>query len=325
MIFTSRKAGVFHNARPIFVGPEALPRFNIKFMFNKLLTICLSLLIVFSSCKKDKDPDPVVPVTPSSDNGHMLLGNLTNATSNAGNGNNYFKDNVYYKLAYSSSRGIPVWVSWHLQSSDVGSTPRQDDFRPDNLPASYYAVSSSSYSSSGFDRGHNVPSADRTSSVPANSATFLMTNIIPQAPNFNQGPWEGLEDFIRNTLVGTNNEAFILMGNYGTGGKGSSNALVNTIDNGNVTVPEKVWKLAVVIPKGNNDSSRITATATVLAVDMPNDNTLYTTNGKTAWRSYTLTVRELETRLNNAGVPAAFFSNLSAPVANALKDKAKYQ
>ena len=296
-------------------------------MLKKLLPLSLCFLVVLGSCKKDKDPDPVVPVNPAqpNDTDHMLLGNPTNATSNAGNGNNYFKDNVYYKLGYSSSRGIPIWVSWHLQSSDLGGVPRQDDFRPDNLPSSYYAVSSFSYNGSGFDRGHNVPSADRTSSVAANSSTFLMTNIIPQAPTFNQGPWEGLEDYIRNTLVSSANEAFIVMGNYGTGGKGSGGVMVNTIDNGNVTVPARVWKVVVVIPKGNNDSSRITSTATVLAVDMPNDNTLYTTSNKTAWRSYTLTVRELETRANTAGVPLNLFSNLSAAVANGLKDKAKFE
>ena len=296
-------------------------------MLKNLLPLSVCLLVIFGSCKKDVDPDPLNPVNPvqQGDNDHMLLGNPTNATANAGNGNNYFKDNVYYKLGYSSSRGIPIWVSWHLQSSDVGSTPRQDDFRPDVLPSSYYAVSSASYNSSGFDRGHNVPSADRTSSVAANSSTFLMTNIIPQAPNFNQGPWEGLEDYIRNTLVGTSNEAFIVMGNYGTGGKGLSGTTVNTIDNGNVTVPSNVWKVAVIIPKGNNDSSRISSTATVVAVDMPNDHTLYTTSGKTVWRNYTVTVRDLETRAVAAGVPLNLFNKLSQAVANSLKDKPKFQ
>jgi len=293
---------------------------------NKLLAFCLGFLLVFSSCGKDKSPDTTTPPNPvqPGDNDHLLLGNPTNATTNAGNGNNYLKNNTYYQLAYSSSRGIPVWVSWHLESGDLGSTPRQDDFRPDNLPGSFYAVTSASYNSSGFDRGHNVPSADRTSSVAANSSTFLMTNIIPQAPNFNQGPWEGLEDFIRTT-VGTNNEAFIVMGNYGTGGKGASGTLTNTIDNGNVTVPAMVWKVAVIIPKGNNDLSRISSTATVIAVEMPNDNTLYTTSGKNAWRNYTVKVRDLETHANAAGVPLNLFSNLPTEVADALKDKAKYQ
>lgn len=85
--------------------------------------------------------------------------------------------------------GTPNWVAWHLQSEDMGSAPRQDDFRSDNtLPSAWYRVVSTSYSGSGFDRGHNCPSADRTSTIAANSSTFYMTNMIPQAPTLNQVP-----------------------------------------------------------------------------------------------------------------------------------------
>lgn len=49
------------------------------------------------------------------------------------------------------------------------------------LPEGWYKVTTSAYTGSGFDRGHNVPSADRTRTVADNSTTFLMTNIIPQA------------------------------------------------------------------------------------------------------------------------------------------------
>jgi endonuclease G, mitochondrial len=292
-------------------------------MLKRLLSVLLAISVFLPACDKkdDNDNTPVNPPQPG-DNDHILLGNPTNATTNAGNGNNYFKDNVYYKIGYSSSRGIPIWVSWHLQSSDIGSTPRQDDFRPDNLPSSYYAVTTQSYNSSGFDRGHNCPSGDRTSSVAANSSTFLMTNIIPQAPNFNQGPWEGLEDYVRNTLVGNNNEAFIVSGNYGTGGKNSSNTLVNTIDNGNVAVPQMVWKVAVIIPKGNDDLNRVDTSAVVLAVNMPNDNSLYTTSNKTTWRNYIVKVSALEFASNAAGMPLNFFSKIpDAAVATYLKNK----
>ena len=130
-------------------------------MRNTALIFWCTALLFVTGCKKESNPDPVPPVivpTTPGDNDHILLGNPTNAQPNAGMGNNYFKDNKYYKIGYSSSRGIPVWVSWHLQSSDLGSTPRQDDFRPDTLPSAWYAVTNASYSSSGFDRGHNCPS-----------------------------------------------------------------------------------------------------------------------------------------------------------------------
>lgn len=285
----------------------------------------LAALLLFSSCKKSTDntTPPVIlpPVAVPGDNDPLLPGNPTNAIASPGFPENYLKDNGYYKLAYSNSRRIPVWVGWHFQSEDKGSTPRQDDFRADTqLPAGWYEVQGNDYSGSGFDRGHNCPSADRTSTVSANSSTFLMTNMIPQAPTFNQGPWAGLEDFTRNTLVGTSNEAFIYMGNTGSGGF-NANGLYHTITNGYVTVPRKVWKVILVIPKGNSDLSRIHSDATVLVVNMPNDNSLYTTSGTTAWRNYLTTINALETDAVNNGVPLNLLRDVADSIKSVLKNK----
>ena len=261
---------------------------------------------------------PVIP----GENDPIFLGNPTNAQTLVSTPENYLKDNVYYKLAYSQSRGIPVWVAWHLQSEDIGTASRQDDFRGDvNLPFGWYQVQNTSYIGANFDRGHNCPSADRTSTIAANSSTFLMTNMIPQAPNFNQGPWAGLEDFIRNSLVGTGYEAYIAMGNFGKGGYNASGTLVNNIDSGNVTVPAKVWKVVLLLPKGTSDLSRINSSTIVLTVNMPNDNRLYTTGGTSTWRNYLTTVTNLENEANAAGVPLNLFKSVADSVRPILKAK----
>jgi endonuclease G len=289
-----------------------------------LWLLCLGLFI--AGCKKKTEdiitppPPPPTPVV-LGDNDPLLPGNPTQAQTLTSLPENYLKDNGYYKLAYSRSRGIPVWVAWHLQSEDKGSTPRQDDFRADTqLPAGWYQVQGSDYSGSNFDRGHNCPSADRTSTVSANSSTFLMTNMIPQAPNLNQGPWAGLEDFTRNTLVGTNYEAFIYMGNTGSGGY-NANGLYHTILNGYITVPAKVWKVILLIPKGNSDLSRIHSDATVLAVNMPNNNNLFSTGGTTAWRNYIVSINALEADANSAGVPLNLFGSVADSIRTILKTK----
>jgi endonuclease G len=269
------------------------------------------------SFKTGGDPPP-----PPVDDDPLNLGNPTNALPYPAFPENYLKNNNYYTIAYSHNRSIPVWVAWHLQSQDLGSTPRQDDFRADiNLPIGWYQVQDYSYNGSGFDRGHNCPSADRTLSIQSNSSTFLMTNIIPQSPNMNQGPWAGLEDFVRNSLVGTTNEAYTVMGNFGTGGYNSSNTLVNDIDAGNVTVPAKIWKVVVIMPKGNNDLSRINSSTVVLTVNMPNDNRLYTTTGTSDWRNYRTSVVSLEAEANAAGVPLNLFQRVADSVRPALKAK----
>lgn len=300
----------------------------------RIILFSIVFTSVFISCNKSNDggsaPTPPAPPTPPSppvvvtgDNEPLMPGNPTQAIAAISSPENYYKDNGYYKIAYSKSRGIPVWVAWHLQSEDIGGTPRQDDFRGDAaLPVGWYQVQTSDYTGSGFDRGHNCPSGDRTSSIAANSSTFLMTNIIPQAANFNQGPWEGLETFTRDNLVGTANEAFIYMGNMGVGGTNSS-GVVNSLANGNVTVPAKVWKVILIIPKGTNDSARIRSTATIVTVNMPNNNSLYNTSGagKNAWRNYLTTVNALETEANAAGIQLNLFRGLADSVKTVLKGK----
>jgi endonuclease G len=170
----------------------------------------------------------------------------------------------------------------------MGSAARQDDFRADNtLPSGWYQVQSTSFSGSGFDRGHNCPSADRTSTVAANSATFLMSNMIPQAPNNNQQTWNNLESYTRS-LVTAGNEVYIIMGSYGTGGTGS-NGTVNTIDDGHITVPNRVWKVIVVIPNGSGDLARVSTSTCVIAVNTPNINTV-----SSDWKSYRTSVDAIE-------------------------------
>jgi endonuclease G, mitochondrial len=288
----------------------------------------VAVLLFLASCSKNTDvivtppPPPPPPVT-LPDNDPLLLGNPTNAVTSVTSPENYLKNNGYYKISYSSSRGIPVWVAWHLQADlDIGVTARQDDFRADPaLPNGWYQVQDNSYSGSGFDRGHNCPSADRTSSIPANSSTFLMTNIIPQSPRMNQGPWANLEDFTRSTLVGSNKEAYIFMGNYGQGGYNTNNLFYAAIDSGRVTVPAYIWKVIIVLPKGTNDLTRIDTSATVLAVNMPNDNRLYLTGGGTVWRNYVTTISNLEQQSGNNAVMLNLLQSVAANVRTYLKAK----
>jgi endonuclease G len=223
------------------------------------------------------------------DNDNILMGNPSGAVADAVNSpNNYFMNKTYYAMSYSRDRGTPNWVSWHIYSGDLGSTPRQDDFRSDaSLPSTWYHVGSTSYSGSGFDRGHNCPSADRTATVAANSSTFLMTNMIPQAPQNNQQTWANLETYERS-LVTAGNEVYIIMGSYGTGGTGSAGTF-NTINSGHVTVPNRIWKVIVVIPNGNGDINRVSTSTRVIAVNTPNINTT-----SSDWKVYRTSVDAIE-------------------------------
>lgn len=222
------------------------------------------------------------------DNTNLLLGNPSSATTSARTPDNFLITKPYYTLSYSRSRGGPNWVSWYVGQEWLGSTRRVNDFRADDtLPPGWYHVQNTSYQGSGFERGHNCPSADRTSSVKANSATFLMTNMIPHAPANNQHTWGNLEGYER-LLVNNGNEVYVLMGSYGSGGYGTR-GFHTTIDSGRVTVPAYIWKVIVVIPNGNNDLNRVNENTRVIAVITPNNNGV-----DANWTKYICTVRDVE-------------------------------
>jgi endonuclease G len=232
-------------------------------------------------------PTPT-PVISSSE--HLTMGNPSNATADVNQPTNYLMEKTQYALSYHRDNGRANWVSWHLDSAWMGSAPRQDDFRGDTtLPAGWYRVQGTDYSGSGFDRGHYCPSADRTSTVANNSATFLMTNMMPQSPDNNQGPWADLEDYAR-TLVNAGNELHVVMGGVGQGGTGSNGGVTMTIAGGYVRVPAQTWKIILVQPQGTNDVARVTTSTRVIAVRMPNTQGIRTNS----WQQYRVSVDELE-------------------------------
>lgn len=245
----------------------------------------LLLFIVLAGCK-GSEVAPRQPLTLEEQ--QLLLGNPSGATADIGKPDNYLITKPQYALSYSKERGTPNWVSWHVSREWLGASDRQNDFRTDPaLPEGWYRVTATSYRNSGFDRGHNAPSADRTRTAEDNSATFLMTNMIPQAPSSNQGPWADLEDYTRK-LVSEGMEVYVVMGSYGKGGTGSAGP-AGTIDNGRVTVPARIWKVLVVLPEGEGDLERISSSTRVIAVDTPNSEAV-----RPDWGAYRTTVDAIE-------------------------------
>ena len=217
---------------------------------------------------------------------NLTFGNPSNASSS--NSNNYLVSRSDYALSYNNGRGTANWVSWHLSTAWIGSASRCDCFKRDtSLPSSFFRAVTSDYTNSGFDRGHICPSADRTYSSTANSNTFFMSNIAPQAPNNNQRTWKNLEDYCR-TLANRGNELHIVAGVAGTGGTGR-NGFASSIDGGNIDVPDSFWKVILVLPNGSNDVNRVTTSTRVIAVNIPNDQ-----NVSSSWGSYRTTVNNIE-------------------------------
>ncbi|MBH8562268.1 DNA/RNA non-specific endonuclease [Nostoc sp. CENA67] len=241
---------------------------------------------------------------------HLTMGNPSGAVTNTSYPNNYLLSKSQYALSYNNTTRIPNWVSWQLNNSWLGSTPRQDDFRADtSLPSGWYQVQGTDYQGSGFDRGHMTPSADRTNTVTNNSATFLMTNMIPQAPDNNQGPWANLENYSRDLVVNQGKELYIISGGYGSGGTGS-NGTKYTIANGKIQVPARTWKVIVVLDTPGSGVSGVTTNTRVIAVDMPNSQGIRSDN----WKTYRVSVDSIE---SNTGYN--FLSNVSTSIQSVIE------
>jgi hypothetical protein len=108
------------------------------------------------------------------------------------------------------------------------------------------------------------------------------------------------------------NELYIVAGPAGVGGIGSNSpaSVTTTVANGHVTVPEFTWKVALVIPKGEDDISRVTAATRTIAVIMPNQDSIRETD----WHQYLTTVDAVE-----ALTGYDFFSNVPDSIENAIE------
>lgn len=112
-------------------------------------------------------------------------------------------DNVvkhtYYSLSYNEKFEQANWVYYTLTNQMVldGGEERSNKFKVDQKVATGSAKSSD-YTKSGYDRGHLCPAADMDFDPIAMNESFLMSNISPQAPDFNRGIWKELETEVRN-------------------------------------------------------------------------------------------------------------------------------
>jgi len=230
---------------------------------------------------------------PSKDD-HLTLGNPSNATNNIANTNNYLMQKNEYFLSYNNSIGTANWVAWHLSSAWKGNAPRKNYFNIDNtLPVGYYKATASNYLNTGFDKGHLCPSEDRDLDSISNRVTFLMTNMIPQAPKNNQVVWKALEKYCQDMVLTKKYEMYIYAGGIGSGGIGSnSSATVYNIANGKIKVPAELWKVIVLIPTGSNDLKRINENTRVISVVMPNTQNSYLQQ----WSTYRVSVDYIESK-----------------------------
>ncbi|MEH2231042.1 MAG: DNA/RNA non-specific endonuclease [Nostoc sp.] len=97
-----------------------------------------------------------------------------------------------------------------------------------------------------------------------------MTNIIPQSPDVNQGPWEELERYSREQVQKKGKELYIIAGGTGTGGEGTNgfkSTFTGRSSKNQINVPASSWKVILILDKPGLGLTGVTKATRVIAVN----------------------------------------------------------
>ncbi len=154
-----------------------------------------------------------------------------------------------FSLCFDKSKYAARWVAYPLHGCYRGSSGRtyeSSDVWPYDplIESSYQAVGKGGYR--GYNRGHQIPSGDRTANADMNKQTFYMSNMTPQTWNFNGGIWVDLENKLRNSYM-CNDTLYVVTGahweeDYSLAG-------------GRYPVPTHYYKAVLRTRKGNSGKS----------------------------------------------------------------------
>ena len=147
-----------------------------------------------------------------------------------------------YSFYYSYDDYVSLWVAYPLNASLKGSgtRPKPEPWEYDNLLPSDKQINVKSGGISGYNRGHQLPSADRYSGD-SNDQTYYSTNITPQLGNFNKYIWLNVENIVRNWAPDSKNKKDTLYVVTGCTVKDSKTKAYD-LSGHSITVPKAYWK-----------------------------------------------------------------------------------
>lgn len=121
-------------------------------------------------------------------------------------------DRGEFIVGWSPSLKHPLWVAYHVPAEKAYEAGKRPSFRADASAAG--SPSASAYKGSGYDRGHMAPNyaiATRFGTE-AQKKTFYMSNIAPQRPGLNRGPWREVEHRIADFWTAKYGGIWVIVG-----------------------------------------------------------------------------------------------------------------
>lgn len=160
--------------------------------------------------------------------------------------------NTYYNarnftLCFDRTKFAAWWVAYPLHSSYTGSGRIETWAYDPKIAAEYQADLSRSYTSPVYDRGHQIPNADRSGNATMQAQTFYFSNMTPQNGQLNRTPWAALEKMARDNWM-CSDTLYVVTGAWWS----PTDRETTTDRNGKVCpVPTSYFKVFVRTVKGN--------------------------------------------------------------------------
>lgn len=157
-----------------------------------------------------------------------------------------------YSMCYDPDVKAALWVAYPLHKcyTRKGIPGRTDAWGYDPLIPTKYQVNMFRGMGNGYDRGHQVASADRMGSYDMNIQTFYYTNMTAQVAAMNQGIWNNLENMIRDRWV-CSDTLYVVTGCVMTTASDPNVQWVNNSNGGKVAVPKAYFKVLLSTKEGN--------------------------------------------------------------------------
>lgn len=108
-----------------------------------------------------------------------------------------------YSFSYNEPCLVSDWVAYPLYADFAKNRVDRSNSNWEKDPfltkqSNVSSGGSYEFSTKGYDRGHQIPSADRAGGAMTNQHTFYCSNVTPQLHEFNGGVWEKLERAVRD-------------------------------------------------------------------------------------------------------------------------------
>ena len=175
-----------------------------------------------------------------------------------------------YSMCYDPDVKAALWIAYPLHDCYTRkAVDRTDAWGYDPLIPAKYQVNMEKGMSNGYDRGHQVASADRLASYDMNAQTFYYTNMTAQVGAMNQGIWNDLENKIRNEYI-CRDTLYVVTGCVMTTEDDTQVKWVNNRNGGQVAVPKAYFKVFLSTKSGNTGKAVDNSNATTIGLWVEN-------------------------------------------------------